>query len=262
MSNYFVELIRLYEKNGYEVQSSLSPLHFPGFYLADIPFSYIYRDGIKMSRGGGLAMAELAFLDCLMPVLQPKNIFVIGNAFGWTTLALGLMWPAARVVAIDICPRPEEALGIEVTNQLGQQIDSDIRAIKAKSPDDVAEVVASNFVDNSDGRIDFVLIDGGHTPNQQALDFEACKALASENCVYIFHDVINFQMVDSFVAIANSNDHLNSSLLFRTPSGMGVSYPHKFTDQLAPIVNAFTESDERVNALHQEGRQKIAAKNT
>jgi predicted O-methyltransferase YrrM len=259
VSNSFVDLVQLYAKNGYEVQSSLSPLHFPGFNLADIPFSYIYRDGVKMSRGGGLAMAELAFLECLMPIVQPKNIFVIGNSFGWTTLALGLMCPEARVVAIDLCPRPEEALGIEVTNQLGQQIEADVRAIKAKSPDDVAVVVGNNFADRFGGGIDFVLIDGGHTPEQQTLDFEACKPLASENCVYIFHDVINFKMVDSFVAIANSNDHLNSSLLFRTPSGMGISYPHIFADKLAPIVGAFTESDDRVKALHQEGREIISA---
>ncbi|MBT3990126.1 MAG: class I SAM-dependent methyltransferase [Rhodospirillaceae bacterium] len=255
MSNAFVDAVQLYAKNGYEVQSSLSPLHFPGFNLADIPFSYIYRDGVKMSRGGGLAMAELAFLECLMPVVQPRNIFVIGNSFGWTTLALGLMCPAARVVAIDICPRPEEAYGIEVTNELGQQIEADVRAIKAKSPDDVAAVVADNFA----GGLDFVLIDGGHTSPQQKLDFEICKSVANEDCVYIFHDVINFRMVDGFVEIANSNDHLASSLLFRTPSGMAISYPHKFAEALAPIITAFTESDDRIKALHQEGRENIAA---
>jgi predicted O-methyltransferase YrrM len=61
---------------------------------------YISRQGVKMCRGGGLAIVELMFLDCLMQVIQPKNIFVIGNSFGWITLALGLMCPAARVVIV------------------------------------------------------------------------------------------------------------------------------------------------------------------
>jgi hypothetical protein len=61
---------------------------------------YISRQGVKMCRGGGLGIVELMFLDCLMLVILPKNISVIGNSFGWITLALGLMCPAARVVIV------------------------------------------------------------------------------------------------------------------------------------------------------------------
>ncbi len=254
MSNTFVKLVQLYESNGYEVQSSLSPLHFPGFNLAEIPFSYIYKDGVKMSRGGGLAMTELSFLECLMPVVQPKNIFVIGNSFGWTTLALGLMSPHSRIVAIDMCPRPDEALGLEVTNTLGKQIEADVIALKGKSPEDVASIVSDNFED----AMDFVLIDGGHTPDQQTADFEICKSVASDGCVYVFHDVINFGLVDSFVKIASTNPELISSLLFRTPSGMAISYPLQMADRLNSIVNAFTETDERVHALHREGKEILS----
>ena len=251
VSNFLVDLIQLYKKNGYEVQSSLSPLHFPGFNLADLPFSYIYKDGIKMCRGGGLAIIELMFIDCITAIIQPKNIFVIGNSFGWTTLALGLMCPASRIVAIDICWRAEEATGIEETNKIGLQIQADIRAIRATSPDDVSDVITENF----DGGIDLVLIDGGHTPQQQTADFEICKTLANKECVYLFHDVINFKMVNSFVDIAAQNNHLISSLLFRTPSGMGISYPKEYFEDLSYTVNAFTESDQRVRSLHLEGKK-------
>ncbi len=256
MSNFLVNLIQLYEKNGYEVQSSLSPVHFPGFNLADIPFSYIYKNGEKMCRGGGLAISELMFVDGVTSIIKPNNIFVIGNSFGWTTLALGLMSPTSRVIGIDMCPRPEEAHGIEVTNELGRQIQSRTRAVKAKSPDDVPEVVANYF----EGGLDLVLIDGGHTSEQQTADFAVCKKLANDNCVYIFHDVINFGMVDSFTKITTQNDHLVSSLLFRTPSGMAISYPKTYLEKLSGIVNAFTESDDRVKALHMEGKKKSAEK--
>ena len=255
MSNAFVKLVQLYESSGYEVQSSLSPAHFPGFNLADIPFSYIYQDGVKMSRGGGLAMAELSFLECLLPMVQSQNIFVIGNSFGWTKLALGLMCPTSRIVAIDMCPRPDEALGLEVTNALGKQIEAEVIALKGKSPEDVSQIVADNF----DDALDFVLIDGGHTPDQQTEDFEICKSVASDDCVYVFHDVINFGLVDSFVKIASANPQLISSLLFRTPSGMAISYPAAMADQLSPIVSAFTESDERIHALHQEGKAILSS---
>lgn len=255
MNNFLIDLIQLYEKNGYEVQSSLSPLHFPGFNHAYLPFSYIYLNNKLMCRGGGLAISELMFVNCITSIIEPKNIFIIGNSFGWTTLALGLMCPASRVVAIDICPRPDEAYGIEITNKLGTQINAEIRAIKAKSPDNVPEVIKNNFND----KIDLVLIDGGHTPEQQIADFEACKALADEKCIYFFHDVINFQMVDSFVEIANKNDHLLSALLFRTPSGMAISYPKEYFEQLSATVHAFTENDQRVKALHLEGKKNMVS---
>lgn len=255
MNNFLVDLIQLYEKNGFEVQSSLSPLHFPGFDHAYLPFSYIYLNGKLMCKGGGLAISELMFVDCVTSIINPQNIFIIGNSFGWTTLALGLMCPSSRVVAIDMCPRPDEAYGIEVTNKMGRQIKAEILAVKAKSPDNVLEVVKNNFDDG----IDLVLIDGGHTPEQQMADFKACQALADKKCIYLFHDVINFQMVDSFVEIAKQNDYLLSSILFRTPSGMAISYPKEYYDRLASTVHAFTESDQRVKKLHSEGRKKIVS---
>tara|TARA_A100001011_G_scaffold395530_1_gene490829 strand:+ start:36233 stop:37003 length:771 start_codon:yes stop_codon:yes gene_type:complete len=252
LDSFYVELVKLYERNGFEVQSSLSPAHFPGFNLADIPFTYILKRGKRMCKGGGLSIVELMFLQCITSIVKPKNIFVIGNAFGWTTLALGLMSERSRVLAIDMCPRPEEELGIKITNDLGKQITAEIKAIKGKSPDDVPRVIRDNFEDG----IDLVLIDGGHNSVQQSVDFDVCKKFANEQCIYVFHDVINFNMVDSFVEIAKSNPSLVSSLLFRTPSGMAISYPKALYENLNATVNAFTEKDDTVKKLHAQGKQK------
>ena len=101
------------------------------------------------------------------------------------------------------------------------------------------------------------MIVGGQTPDQQTIDFEACKVVANKDSVYIFRDVINFSMINSLVPIAKANEYLISWLLFRTPSGMGVSYPQKYYADLAPTVNAFTQSDESVKALHADCKEKI-----
>ena len=73
MNNFLVDLIKLYESNDYEVQSSLSPLHFPGFNHAQLPFSYIYQNGELVCRGGGLAISELMFVDSIASIMEPKN---------------------------------------------------------------------------------------------------------------------------------------------------------------------------------------------
>ena len=109
MNNFYVELVELYERNGFEVQSSLSPAHFPGYNLADIHFTYILQNGKRMCKGGGLSIVELMFLQCVTSIVKPKNIFVIGNAFGWTTLALGLMSKDSKVLAIDMCRDPRKS---------------------------------------------------------------------------------------------------------------------------------------------------------
>ena len=105
--------------------------------------------------------------------------------------------------------------------------------------------------------IDFVFIDGGHTNDQMLKDFDACRAVADPNCVYVFHDVINFQMTQAFKFIAKENQDLSSSLLYRTPSGMGISYPKVWADILVPVVITFSESDQRRVSLWRKFKVKL-----
>lgn len=248
--NVFLDLLSLYEDEGITVQTSLNPGHFPGFTFQDIPFTYMYQDGEPLAEAGGIAFAEIAFLEYLFGGFQPKHIFVIGNAFGWSTLALAMLNPEARVVAIDVCPTQVEEEGLEFTNRMGQRLGIDVRARKGKSPEDVAAIAEAELV----APVDFSLIDGWHTNEAQRADFEGVKSVAGSDCVYLFHDVINLLLADGFAAIAKDNPQLISSLLFRTTSGMAISYPETLDGALGPIVRAFTEPDDRVRALWQEGR--------
>ncbi|MFP6735552.1 MAG: class I SAM-dependent methyltransferase [Rhodospirillales bacterium] len=248
----FLDLLSLYEGEGITVQTSLSPGHFPGFNSQDIPFTYLYRGGVQLAEGGGIAFAELAFLEHLFTAIHPQRLFVVGNAFGWSTLALAILNPGARIVAIHVCPTEIEEEGIAFTNEMGARLGLDVRARKGKSPDHVAAIIDAEM----GGPVDFALIDGWHTNEAQRADFEAVKAVADGDCVYLFHDVVNLLLADGFAAIAKDNPALFSSLLFRTPSGMAISYPAALDAALAPIVRAFTESDERVRALWKEGRAR------
>ena len=69
--------------------------------------------------------------------------------------------------------------------------------------------------------------------------------------------MILFQMTQAFNFIAQENQDLISSLLYRTPSGMGISYPKVWADILEPVVIAFSESDQRRAALWREGRDRL-----
>ena len=247
-----MRLIELYENHGYTVQSSLSPSHFPGFNLAEIPFTYIFRDNKQVCKGGGISLAEICFFEALFENYKPNSLFIIGNAFGWSTLALAILNPSSKVVAIDMCPRPAEREGIRVTNIIGEKVSADVVARIGTSPNDIEAIVTSEFSD----KLDFVFIDGGHTNEQLLQDFQESQKFASEKCVYVFHDVINFKMTDAFINITKNNNNFLSSFLFRTPSGMAITYSKKLAKTISPVVHCFTETEERQRALLNEGRYR------
>ena len=254
----FPKLVNIYEAYGYAVQTGLSPLRFPGHEWADIPFTYLDKAGQRAAKGGGIAIAEIYFLEVLFEDFHPKNIFVIGNAFGWSTVALALLNPDAKVVAIDACPRPQEEAGIHFTNQLAQDFGLNLAAVKAKSPDDVAATAVAHLDDG----IDFAFIDGGHTNAQQTLDFDALKSVAAPDCAYLFHDVVNFLLLESYTEIIQGNPPLQGRILFRTPSGMAIAYTPALQPLIGPAVHALSEDDERVHALLEEGRRLLAEQRT
>jgi len=244
----FPRLVQLYERHGYQVLSSVAPLLWVRMATDssrplvappnDRLFTYILRDGAFCSGGGGLHMTEIYFLEALAGTLAPRRIFVVGNAFGWSTLALAMAFPEARVIAIDNDDAPGGNRGIAFTNRAAAAEGLHARAVLASSPGDVARVAARDL----GGPIDLALIDGAHTNEQQALDFEACRAAASPDCVYLLHDVLNWEMIPGLKALAKEHDGiLNAELLTRTASGMAILYPPGLAARLNPLLKTFID---------------------
>lgn len=249
----FVRLVQIYEAYGLAVQTGLNPWHFPGQAWAELPFTQIRKNRQPACKGGGIAPLEVCFLEVLFADYHPKNLFVVGNAYGWSSVALALANPSARVIAIDACPRPEEAEGIDFTNLVAKDYGLNLVAEKALSPDDVARVAS----DHLDGPVDFAFIDGGHTNVQQARDFGAVHAIASPDCAYLFHDVINFGLIEGFAEIIRSVPRLEGKVLYRTPSGMAIAYPTGIAPEVQLTVEAFTEDLGDVERLLEEGRRLL-----
>ncbi len=244
----FPKLVQLYRRYGLQVLSSVAPLLWVKLATAkDTPltmmpndrlFTYILSEGRLCSGGGGLHMTELYMLECLAEAFSPKRIFVIGNAFGWSTLALSLCFPAAKVVAIDSDLAPGGNDGVAFVNQVAATEGLNAAAVVATSPQDVARIAAAEL----GGTIDLVLIDGDHTNDQQTIDFEACRAAASPDCVYLLHDVLNWELVPSFQTLVKAHGgELNAQLLTRTASGMAVLYPKSAVEKLGPVFGAFVD---------------------
>jgi hypothetical protein len=229
--------------------AGLKPLtgHSTGhmFDWMDAPFTRFF-DGKGIVGCAGLSLFEIMFLEHLSGYLTPKNILVIGNAHGWSTLAAALTFPDAKIVAID----PYEP-GIALTNKLAQENQLKIAAVEAYSPDGIKPACA----DHLDGPVDFVLIDAVHTNEAIITDFAAAREVAAADCFYLFHDVVNWKMTEGLKHNQTSSG-LDGRLLTRTPSGMAVLFKDASAELLA-YLDCFSDNPQLLQAYRDLVRQTM-----
>jgi hypothetical protein len=225
-------LTELYESRGIQISTGLNPCHFGN--LPTAAFTWFIKDGESLTNGLGIAMQEVYFLECLFDRLTPKSIFIIGNSAGWSSLALALLNPQARCVAIDAGFDRNALEGLDFTNRVAAEEGLDLRAVQAVSPEGVAGVVAEHLT----GKIDFAFIDGYHTVEQVVRDFAALRDHADPACVYLFHDVHEFKLGPG-IAENVATSGLASDLLLGTSSGMAILYDPVRLPFLADEVSPF-----------------------
>jgi hypothetical protein len=217
------KLIGLYKESGWEPLTGYSSYHFEGY--MDAPFTALMK-GDRLVGHLGLALQEVMFLEHFNLYIKPRRILVLGNAYGWSTVALALIFPGANVVGID--PATE---GNALTNEIAVRHGLAAIAISARSPEDVGAVCA----DHLGGTCDLALVDAIHTNDAIISDVRACVPYSHENTIFVFHDLINWGLVDGFQRVL-SEHMLSGKVLTRTPSGMGVAFkkaPQDFQDYIA-----------------------------
>jgi hypothetical protein len=260
-------LMAIYEESGFRVHGGWSSHHLNGWPHA--PGTYLKKDGRPLDTGGGgLCWQEIPCFELLSYCFSPRRILVIGNSFGWSTLLISLLWPEAQVVAMDIGVQPptdaaqkmlarlltalrgggpplnpKPTYGIELTNELARKHQLKAQAVLSASPGDVGWVVKKHL----GGPIDFAFIDGYHVPAQIPLDFDACRNVAGADCVYLFHDVINWGLRDAF-ELCKRKSGLPGDILWRTPSGMALLYPES-RPALRRVLHAFGDDEGEMKSV-------------
>ncbi len=221
-------LISIYRGAGLEPLTGYNPYHFNGY--RDAPFTNFLAADNRLVGVYGLALQEVMFIEGMKDLLRPRNILVIGNAHGWSTLALALIFPRARVAALD---PGEEGNGI--TNELARRHKLNVVAATGYSPLDVPALRQQYLT----APADLVLIDAIHENDAVLADFAAVSAQSQPNAVYVFHDVMNWNLEKAFLAIKTDNK-LEGHILTRTPSGMAIAWRNG-SASFSDYVSAFTE---------------------
>ncbi len=238
-------LTNIYKESGFQPLTGYNSHHF--FNWKDAPFT-VLLDGSGIVGCPGLALQEIMFLEHLGRYLSPENCLVIGNAMGWSTIATGLTFPKAKTIGIDNAAKE----GIQFTNAAFQKLKINGGAVLAESPKDIASVVSSEF----DKPVEFVLIDAIHNNEAIQADFNEVRKYASPDCVYLFHDVINWDMLDGFNALINDSG-LNGQVLTRTPSGMAMAYSSNIPQDCLDYISVFSDDSEFFKQYRHTVRQSF-----
>jgi predicted O-methyltransferase YrrM len=244
------KLVEMYRDEGIEICTGLGPVDFDDLPVA--PFTRFIKNGSSMTEGLGIALQEVYLLESIASAYEPANILIIGNSLGWSTLALSLLLPDSRVVAMDAGIDENSLNGIDLTNRMATRKGlHNLRAIKGMSPQDVTAIVTSEL----DGRVDFAFIDGLHTNEQIVLDFQAISVEAAKDAVYLFHDVHLWNLHEGIRRIESLTGRTSQSLR-ATPSGMTLLYDPAQHPGLEEAVAPFAPSRQALALVKDEARHR------
>ena len=126
-----------------------------GYGLGGYDFAETIDDGdIRLLIGASLKINAL-------------NIFVIGNAWGFSALCLAMIFPNARIDVIDAeCEGDDVGFGSVVTNEIVKKYGLKVNLLKLESPGQVPMAAGNR-------KYDIGLVDGRHGDMQLVEDFLA-----------------------------------------------------------------------------------------
>jgi predicted O-methyltransferase YrrM len=150
--------------------------------------------GHLLDTGAGFEDADAEIFVHLRRVMPRRNIsvFAIGNAFGYSTTFLGLLFAQAGHGFVDVIDAENEggcnAAGTWLTSALAAEASIDVRLTVGHSPDQIPKAVRAPFV------YDIAFIDGWHSYDQLLADFEALEPYMAPKSVMVLHDVGLFEL--------------------------------------------------------------------
>jgi len=216
---------------GFKVYSGYNSYHFNNF--RDAPFTYLVDAKTRVVCSQGIAIQEFFILETLFAQFHPKSILIIGNAFGWSAVIMSILNPEAKVTTID-----PDSVGNAITERIANKNNYAITVREGYSPQDVKKICAEEF----ESPVECVFIDAVHDDEHQYDDFCATVQVASPNCLFLFHDVVNWSMQKSFQQIIDKSG-LVGRILQRTTSGIGMVCSQELFEKLRFVISCFADDD-------------------
>ena len=128
---------------------------------------------------------ECAIFGRLIEAFQPRNCFIIGNAFGMSSAFIAKMMErngGASVITLDSQSEGDGSRCFQTAQKISERMNC--RILKNKSgwsPQDIGAAV-------EDEKYDLIFIDGDHSHPQVTKDFEGIQPLVGDETIVCWHD--------------------------------------------------------------------------
>jgi len=151
--------------------------------------------------GFAITDADIELFLEIREKINVKNIYIIGNAFGYSTFVLSNIFPKAKIDVIDAeCEGNDNRLGLEITRKIIEKNKLDINLFIGFSPEDVERSMRTN-------KYELIFIDGLHTKEQIRKDLDAVKNYCADNFFIVCHDVELASLQESIDRFLNENQN-------------------------------------------------------
>jgi predicted O-methyltransferase YrrM len=150
----------------------------------------VHRGGPHYRLRGTLGPISIGVDECMVlgksiELLRPRKCFVVGNAFGLSSVFLAKMVEfhgGEAIVTLDNESEGHGARCAEIARELARQTSCRLLTnIKGSSPEDIVRTAAGSTYD-------FVFIDGLHRHPQVSRDFDEVRKIAGPETLFWWHD--------------------------------------------------------------------------
>lgn len=233
IASLFAEIYNRYKKLGFDIYGGYSP-----FLKVQRPSNYVVKQKQLMCTSGGIANDEMFIIYPTLLTLKPKNILVIGNAYGISTLFVSLSLKTSKVVALD----KYRTKGIAITKKLLKGIKNKY-VIKGSTPEDLEKIIKKYF----NNKLDMVFVDAVHTNEYQTKEFLIYEKYLSKNSIVFFHDVISCNLLKSFIFLKNKYKNYSFQLLNKSSNGLAICMKKKSYKLLENYFNYFSTQEPKTS---------------
>lgn len=184
-----------YKSEGVHVECLIAP---PAINWKTVPdqLRFYFNAISQIDTGGGITCTDVKLLCKIKEYIDATNVFIVGNAFGFSACCFAEIFKNAIIDVIDAeIDGIENIAGSKITRSLSSKYyNNRIRLTIGFSPDDTC-----NAVLKQDIRYNIVLIDGLHTIEQMVKDFRGIKPYLDKDAfAVVFHDVGLFKLEKGF----------------------------------------------------------------
>jgi predicted O-methyltransferase YrrM len=183
-----------------------------------------YDSGGKPT-GTSIGDDEIRIFYDICQLVKPARSLVIGNGFGVSAFALALAWPAGEVVTMDNWSEGEAGIvarDLSLGISRAARLEGRVTIFTGTSPADTPAAMRL-WLDRGMTTLDLAFIDGLHTSDAAAADFQALLPYLTRSSIVLWHNV--HATADAFSgAAAGDGSTWDSHPVLRTYGPLGIYY--------------------------------------